>query len=122
MLSETRRERNAEQIGTLLKSAREKAGFTQRALADTIGLEYYTMISQMELGYVSIPPVLWVPLANALHMDRADFVLRCIAAYQPDLYAAIFDNRGVTEVSWFLNAYIRGQLDQYRQESNHGHH
>lgn len=109
MLSEQRKERNAGVIGSMLKTSREKAGITQKALADTIGLEYYTMISQMELGYISVPPTLWVPLSNALGLDRSLFALRCLSECQPDVYAALFDRRGKTDVASLISAFLKGQ-------------
>ena len=108
MLSERRRDHNAETIGALLKAAREKAGLTQKAVADALGLQYYTMISQMELGYVSVPPVYWARLADALSMDRQDFVLRCLSAYQPEVYEALFANKGRSEVADALRAFLKG--------------
>lgn len=111
MLSARRRERNADSVGDYLRAARERAGFTQKALADTVGLEYYTMVSQMELGYVAIPPTLWVPLANALRLDRHDFALRCLDAYQPEVYKALYDHRGRREIATALALIQRGALD-----------
>lgn len=70
MLSENRKERNRNNLGTELKNSRVKEGYTQKALATALGLEYYTMISQMELGYMSIPASLWVPIADLLRMDK----------------------------------------------------
>ena len=117
MLSETRKLKNAHNIGGLIKEAREKSGFTQKALAEAIGLDYYTMISQMELGYVSVPPALWVVIARTLDMGRVDFVLRCILAYQPDLYEALFDRRGRSDVCEFLTKYIKGHFDSDTPEA-----
>ena len=54
-LSKERIENNRTGIGEALKAARERQGMTQKALAAELGLEYYTMISQMELGYISVP-------------------------------------------------------------------
>lgn len=62
MLSKKRKERNAIIIGSLIRKRREELGYTQKGLADAIGLEYYTMISQIELGYISVPAALWVSL------------------------------------------------------------
>lgn len=110
MLSDKRKGRN-ELIGAFLRTSRENAGLTQKALADQIGLEYYTMISQMELGYISIPPALWIPIAKALGIDRADFVLRCLDSYQPELYMALFDQKGRSETSSCLRLFLTGALD-----------
>ena len=112
-LSENRVQKNAENIGTILKDAREKAGFTQKALADAIGLEYYTMISQMERGYVTVPVTLWHPLALSLGLDPVEFSLRCLLSYQPDLFNAVFGNRGRSEVERLLTAFRKGQLNDF---------
>jgi DNA-binding XRE family transcriptional regulator len=108
LLSERRRDHNAETIGALIKAAREKAGLTQKAVADAVGLNYYTMISQMELGYVTVPPALWVKLPDVLGMDRQDFVLRCLAAHQPQVYQALFGNKGRQEVADALRTLTKG--------------
>ena len=108
MLSERRRDHNAEAVGAHIKAAREKAGLTQKAVADAVGLKYYTMISQMELGYVTVPPALWVPLADVLHMDRQDFVLRSLSAHMPEVYGALFGTKGRHEVADALRAFLQG--------------
>ena len=108
MLSERRRDHNAETIGGLVRAAREKAGLTQKAVADAVGLNTYTMISQMELGYVTVPPALWVRLADALNMDRQDFVLRCLSAQMPEVYGSLFGNKGRQEVADALRAFLQG--------------
>ena len=108
MLSERRRDLNAETTGALIRAAREKAGLTQKAVADAVGLTTYTMISQMELGYVTVPPALWVRLADALNMDRQDFVLRCLSAQMPEVYEALFGNKGRQEVADALRTFLQG--------------
>lgn len=112
MLSATRKERNRDNLGLALKDARQKEGYTQKALAEALGVEYYTMISQMELGYISIPPTLWVPIAQTLKMDESEWVLRCLREYQPELFQAIFKNRSMREAVDVLKMFHRGQLDE----------
>lgn len=111
MMSEKRKQRNKVNLGTMLKDARTKEGYTQKALADALGLEYYTMISQMELGYISIPPTLWVPIADALRMDKAEWVVKCVSEYMPEVYRSLFDHRSRDEVTAFLTALKKGALD-----------
>lgn len=113
MLSKRRKDRNAESIGNIIKEARNNAGYTQKALADALGLEYYTMISQIELGYVSIPPALWLPLTNTLRLNSADFITRCVFEYQPELAAALFMNKSRAEAAWLLDCFTKGKLDDY---------
>ena len=110
MLSEKKRQKNLESLGLLVKEARTKEGFTQKALADALGLEYYTMISQLELGYISIPPSLWTPIADKLRMDRAKWVLQCLYEIQPDVYRAVFGIKSIAEVSEHLNHLEKGTL------------
>jgi glucose-6-phosphate 1-dehydrogenase len=35
-------------------------------------VDNHDLISQMELGYMSIPPTLWTPIADKLRLDRSD--------------------------------------------------
>ena len=116
MLSEKKRQKNLLALGSLVKEARVKEGFTQKALADALGLEYYTMISQIELGYISIPPVLWTPIADKLRMDRAKWVLECLYEIQPEVYRALFGIKSIAEVSEHLNKLDKGDSDD--QEKN----
>lgn len=111
MLSDKRIRRNKDNLGTELKEARTREGYTQKALADALGLEYYTMVSQMELGYISIPPVLWLKLARVLHMSEEEWVLKCLREYQPDVFEALFRNKSLRETCACLSMFHRGALD-----------
>lgn len=111
MLSYERVQRYKANLGTELKAARAKAGFTQKALASELGLEYYTMISQMELGYISIPTSLWLPICHVLKINSSEWVLRCLIEYQPDVYRSLFHNRSTKEVSRLLNSFHGDDLD-----------
>lgn len=111
MLSPQRIEKNRDNLGSELKTHRTKEGYTQKALADALGLEYYTMISQMELGYISIPPSLWLPIAMTLHMNASTWVLRCLKEYQPEVYGALFQHKSIKETAELLTKYHKGQLD-----------
>jgi DNA-binding XRE family transcriptional regulator len=111
MLSEDRKERNRDNLGSELKDARVRAGYTQKALAQALGLEYYTMISQMELGYISIPATLWRDIAIHLSMDAPIWVLKCLREYQPDMYEALFGKRSLKETGDVLKMFQLGKLD-----------
>lgn len=111
MLSEKRKQKNRGNLGLRLKEARTAEGYTQKALADALGIEYYTMVSQMELGYISIPATLWGPIADVLKMNKSEWVLLCLSEYQPEVYRALFDNRGRMEVGKLLNMLRLGQLE-----------
>ena len=99
VLSPEKRKRNEERLGAAVKAARERLGMTQKDLANELGVEYYTMISQIERGYMSIPASLWVPLAIALHFDRRHWVVECLYEIQPLMYEALFDHSSTTEVA-----------------------
>ena len=43
--------------GRWLKDQRERVGLSQRQLAELVGAEYYTFISQLETGRGRIPPI-----------------------------------------------------------------
>lgn len=111
MLSDQRVQKNRDNLGSELKDARVKAGYTQKALAAELGLEYYTMISQMELGYISIPASLWYPISKVLGVNSAEWVLRCLLEYQPEVYKALFHNRSRKECAAFLSLLHKGSLD-----------
>ncbi|MDO5647384.1 helix-turn-helix transcriptional regulator [Paracoccus sp. (in: a-proteobacteria)] len=111
MLSQERRQRNADGLGNELRNKRTAAGFTQKALADAIGLEYYTMVSQMELGYIAIPPSLWVPIANTLCIDRHDWVLRCMREHYPEVKDALFGGKSRAEIKLALIALQKGGFE-----------
>ena len=106
MLSDKRKTRNQESIGNQLKGYRINRGLTQKELADKIGVEYYTMISQMELGYMAIPPALWLPIAEELQIDAQQWVLTLLVEYQPELYKALFRNKSKTEVAEHIKALL----------------
>jgi transcriptional regulator with XRE-family HTH domain len=103
MLSPEKRQRNQDTLGSLLKAARLRRGFTQKELADAVGLEYYTMISQLELGYISVPPALWVPLGVALRENIEEFVTICLLEIQPEVYTALFGDVPPSEVARSLS-------------------
>ena len=111
MLSEGRKEKNRNNLGQQLKDARTREGYTQKALAEALGLEYYTMVSQMELGYMSIPATLWVPISDTLRMDKYRWILQCVKEYQPEVYAALFAQKSIAEVTKVLVLFHKGQLD-----------
>lgn len=108
MMTEARKKKNRDNLGLIIKNKRTEEGYTQKALADAIGVEYYTMISQMELGYISIPASLWIPLADKLKLDEIEWVLRCVHEYYPEIYRALFNGRGRAEIALALSALKKG--------------
>lgn len=73
-------------LGKVLKKWREEKGQTQADLANTLGLKYYSFISQVENGIGRIPQSFYGPWADALSIDREEFSWTVLAAIEPKLY------------------------------------
>jgi transcriptional regulator with XRE-family HTH domain len=78
--------------GLWLKELREKRGLSQRQLANLVGAEYYTFISQLETGRGRIPPDRYRVWAGALDIDAATFVRTLMKYYDPVTYSILFGN------------------------------
>jgi len=85
-VSELRRD-----AGHWLKRLREAQELSQRDLAEKVGVEYYTFISQVESGRGRIPPDRYRAWANALGVPPRDFVIRLMRNYDPVTYRILFD-------------------------------
>jgi transcriptional regulator with XRE-family HTH domain len=85
--------------GKWLKDLRERAGLTQRQLAGLVGVEYYTFISQLEVGRGRIPPDRYERWAQALGMPPAEFVKQLMRFYDPETYRLLFGSPSSTESS-----------------------
>jgi DNA-binding XRE family transcriptional regulator len=75
------------QAGYWLRELRENRGLSQRELAQKVGVEYYTLISQLEHGYGRIPPNRYLAWANALAVEPQVFVRGLMTFYhsrEPD--------------------------------------
>lgn len=84
-LTTTRRSENKRQLGDVISDRRKELNITQKKLADLCGVSYYTMISQIELGYITCPRALFKPLAKALYPDDPlRFILNCKHDLFPD--------------------------------------
>lgn len=79
------------EAGKWLKELREKQKLTQRQLAELVGVEYYTFISQLEVGRGRIPPDRYELWAKALNIDPATFVKTLLRYYDPETYRLLFD-------------------------------
>jgi transcriptional regulator with XRE-family HTH domain len=77
--------------GQWLKHLREVRGLSQRDLADKVGVEYYTFISQVESGRGRIPPDRYRLWADALGVPARDFVRKLMRYYDPVTYRILFD-------------------------------
>jgi transcriptional regulator with XRE-family HTH domain len=80
------------EAGRWLKELREARGLSQRKLADRVGTEYYTFISQLESGRGRIPPDRYVVWAEALGVEPRRFVQTLMRYYDPITYAILFEN------------------------------
>ncbi|GGK46955.1 helix-turn-helix domain-containing protein [Salinarimonas ramus] len=76
--------------GRWLKSLREEAGLSQRQLANAVGVEYYTFISQIEAGRGRIPPERYEAFATALEKEPASFVRELMRYYDPITHRILF--------------------------------
>jgi transcriptional regulator with XRE-family HTH domain len=76
--------------GKWLKERREGAGLSQRQLADRVGAEYYTFISQLETGRGRIPPDRYQAWAQALGLPPRIFVREVLRFYDPITHGILF--------------------------------
>ena len=80
------------QAGAWLRELRESRGLSQRELAQKVGAEYYTFISQLEHGRGRIPPDRYLAWADALGVDPREFVRGLMSYYDPVTYDIVFGN------------------------------
>lgn len=88
------------EAGRWLKELREKRGLSQRQLADRVGVEYYTFISQLETGRGRIPPDRYREWAEALGVPVRKFVYNLLRFYDPVTFEILFgEERSSAEVA-----------------------
>ena len=80
------------EAGRWLKMLRENIGLSQRQLAEKVGTDYYTFISQLETGRGRIPPDRYRVWAEALGLDPKTFVKNLMRYYDPQTYEILFDD------------------------------
>jgi transcriptional regulator with XRE-family HTH domain len=95
-VAELRRE-----AGRWLKDLREARGLSQRGLAEQVGAEYYTFISQIEAGRGRVPPDRYVEWATALGVPPYDFVRMLLKYYDPVTYGILFGDPSEGEPAAF---------------------
>jgi transcriptional regulator with XRE-family HTH domain len=81
------------EVGSWLRELREKRGLSQRELAQKVGAEYYTFISQLEHGRGRIPPDRYLLWADALGVDPREFVRGLVSYYDPVTYNILFGRK-----------------------------
>ena len=89
-IAEDKRQDSRLQAGAWLRAAREKAGLSQRDLAEKVGALYYTFISQIEGGKGRIPAERYEAWAVALGIEPREFAIRMLSFYEPTTYELIF--------------------------------
>lgn len=78
------------ELGRYLRKARESKNLTQSQLAQLVGLEYYTSISQIELGRGRLPAERYESYANALGLPVREFTRKMMKYYDPITYSHLF--------------------------------
>jgi transcriptional regulator with XRE-family HTH domain len=76
--------------GRWLRDLREKAGLSQRDLAQLVQTEYYTFVSQLENGRGRIPPDRYSVWASALDVEPREFVKGLMQYYDPVTFGILF--------------------------------
>lgn len=80
------------EAGRYLRDLRERQGLSQRQLADRVGTEYYTFVSQLETGRGRIPPDKYQTWAEALDVPAREFVYHLLRYYDPVTFGLLFPN------------------------------
>jgi transcriptional regulator with XRE-family HTH domain len=78
------------EAGRWLKDFRERRGLSQRAIAERVGAEYYTFISQIEAGCGRIPTDRYAAWADALNVEPKFLVQTLLRCYDPVTYKILF--------------------------------
>jgi transcriptional regulator with XRE-family HTH domain len=77
--------------GEWLRKLREQRGLSQRDLARLVGAEYYTFISQLEMGRGRVPPDRYKIWADALGVPPKVLVKTLLRYYDPVTYGVLFE-------------------------------
>jgi transcriptional regulator with XRE-family HTH domain len=78
------------EAGRWLAELRTEAGMSQRDLAEAVGSEFYSFISQIENGKGRIPPDKYRLWAKALGVDAQNFVRELLRYYDPITHKILF--------------------------------
>jgi hypothetical protein len=78
------------EAGKWLADLRKEAGLSQRELADRVGSDFYTFISQIENGKGRVPPDKYRLWAKALGVDAQEFVQTILRYYDPVTHSILF--------------------------------
>lgn len=83
--------------GEWLRKLREQRGLSQRDLAKLVGAEYYTFISQLEMGRGRVPPDRYRVWAEALGVTPKVFVKTLLRYYDPVTYEMLFEDEALNQ-------------------------
>ena len=86
------------EAGRWLKSLREGAGMSQKQLAQAVGFDYYTFISQLESGRGRLPQGQYMAFSQALKVPLREFVKTMTRYYDPITYYALFESEQEPDV------------------------
>ena len=81
------------EAGDWLRQLREQRGLSQRQLANKVGLDYYTFVSQLATGRGRIPPDRYELWALALGVDTRAFVRELMRYYDPVTHDLLFTSQ-----------------------------
>jgi transcriptional regulator with XRE-family HTH domain len=81
------------QAGDWLKQRRGDAGLSQVALAERLGMKYYTFISQVENGFSRVPTEAMEAWAVQLGLEPAEFTKHLLLYYEPELHRLLFGKK-----------------------------
>jgi len=81
------------EAGDWLKKRRADAGLSQVALADRLGMKYYTFISQVENGFSRVPTETMEAWAIQLGLEPSEFAKHLLLYYEPELYRLLFGKK-----------------------------
>lgn len=83
-----------QEVGRWLKERREATGRSQREVANLVGVEFYTWVSQLETGRGRVPPDRYEAYARALDMDVRELVMKLFPYYDPVTAKILFPADG----------------------------
>jgi transcriptional regulator with XRE-family HTH domain len=78
------------ECGLWLKEKREAAGLSQRGIAQKVGIEFYTFISQIESGRGRVPPERYEAYAEAVNVDPKEFTKTMLRYNEPLIYGLLY--------------------------------
>lgn len=81
------------EVGQKLKTMREAVEKTQKDIAQELGFEYYTMVSQIEGGKTRVPPTAMVAYAKALRIPPKELARLLMQYYDPLMFEILFTNK-----------------------------